>query len=165
MEPAADSKEHAIEFRQITGRDGIEDVRQLFMEYAQAIETDLSFQNFEEELRALPGKYGPPSGALILALVDGGAAGCAALHKLSETVCEMKRLYVRPCCGGLGIGRKLVNLVMEAASSMNYQYIRLDTLPTMKAAQSLYASLGFYDIAPYVYNPIEGTRYMELKLK
>ncbi|EPS52145.1 acetyltransferase [Clostridium botulinum A1 str. CFSAN002368] len=77
----------------------------------------------------------------------------------------MKRLYVRDYYRGLGIGKKLITMIIEEASKMNYQYIRLDTLPTMKSAQALYTSLGFYDIEPYVYNPIEGTRFMELRLK
>jgi len=165
MKPMVDKKDHNIEFKRITGQDMIEEVKKLFLEYAQSLKVDLSFQNFEEEFRSLPGKYGPPDGLLVLALVDGKAAGCVALRKNSETICEMKRLYVRNQYRGLGIGKKLVNIVIEHASKMNYQYIRLDTLPTMKEAQSLYTSLGFYDIDPYVYNPIEGTRYMELKLK
>ncbi|HHU31952.1 MAG TPA: GNAT family N-acetyltransferase [Clostridia bacterium] len=165
MKSIVGNKKHNIEFKRITGAEMIEDVKQLFLEYAQSINIDLSFQNFEEEYEALPGKYGPPHGALILALVDGKAAGCVALHKLSENICEMKRLYVRAQYRGLGIGKKLVNIIIEYASKMNYQYIRLDTLPTMKSAQALYSSLGFYDIEPYVYNPIEGTRYMELKIE
>jgi len=154
-----------IEFKYITGQDMLEKVKELFLEYAQSLNVDLCFQNFEEEFKSLPGKYGPPDGLLVLALVDGKAAGCVALRKISETVCEMKRLYVRNQYRGLGIGRRLVNIVIENASKMNYQYIRLDTLPTMKSAQSLYESLGFYDIESYVYNPIEGARYMELKLE
>lgn len=165
MKSIVDDKEHNIEFKRITGQDMIEEVRQLFLEYAQSLKIDLSFQNFEEELKSLPGKYRPPDGLLILALVDGKAAGCVALHKISETICEMKRLYVRNQYRGLGIGRRLINMVIEHASKMDYQFIRLDTLPTMKKAQSLYTSLGFYDIAPYVYNPVEKARYMELKLK
>ena len=165
MKSIVGNKKHNIEFKRITGAEMIEDVKQLFLEYAQSINIDLSFQNFEEEYEALPGKYGPPHGALILALVDGKAAGCVALHKLSENICEMKRLYVRAQYRGLGIGKKLVNIIIEYASKMNYQYIRLDTLPTMKKAQALYSSLGFYDIDPYVYNPIEGTRYMELQIE
>lgn len=165
MKSIVDDKEYTIEFRHITGQDMLEEVRELFLEYAQSLTIDLSFQNFEEELKSLPGKYGPPDGLLVLALVDDKAVGCVALRKISETICEMKRLYVRKKFRGLGIGRRLINIVIENALKMDYQYIRLDTLPTMKKAQSLYTSLGFYDIDPYVYNPIEGTRYMELKLK
>ena len=165
MKSIGDNKAYNIEFKRITGQGMLEVVKQLFLEYTQSLNIDLSFQNFEEEYEALPGKYGPPDGALILALVDGKGAGCVALHKISENICEMKRLYVRDQYRGLGIGKRLVNIIIEYASKMNYQYIRLDTLPTMKKAQALYSSLGFYDIDPYVYNPIEGTRYMELKIK
>lgn len=165
MKPMVHNKDSNIEFKRITEQDNIEEVKKLFLEYAQSLEVDLCFQNFEEELKTLPGKYGPPHGALILALVEGKAAGCVALRKISENICEMKRLYVRQCYRGLGIGRRLIYIIIEYAKKMNYQYIRLDTLPTMKEAQVLYTSLGFYDIDPYVYNPIEGTRYMELKLK
>lgn len=164
MKPITD-KGRTIEFKYITGQDLMQEVKQLFLEYAQSLKIDLSFQNFEAELKTLPGKYGPPDGALILALVDGKEAGCIALRKISENICEMKRLYVRDYYRGLGIGKKLITIVIEEASKMNYEFIRLDTLPTMKDAQTLYTSLGFYDIASYVYNPIEGTRFMELKIK
>ena len=128
------------------------------------MKVDLAFQNFETEFNTLPGKYGPPEGALILALVDGKGAGCIALRKISDDICEMKRLYVRDDYRGLGIGKRLINMLLEDARRLNYSYIRLDTLPTMKEAQGLYTSFGFYDIEPYVYNPIKGTRFLELKL-
>ena len=139
--------------------------RQLFLEYAQSLPVDLAFQGFETEYQSLPGKYAPPDGALLLALIDGKAAGCVALRRISDQICEMKRLYVRDDYKGLGIGKKLIRLIIEQASKRNYRYMRLDTLPTMKKAQDLYASMGFYDIEPYVYNPIQGTRFMELKIK
>ncbi|GAA0081534.1 MULTISPECIES: GNAT family N-acetyltransferase [Clostridium] len=165
MKAIVDNKKHIIEFKHITEQDMIEEIKQLFLEYVQSLKIDLSFQNFEAEFNSLPGKYGPPYGVLILALVDGKEAGCIALRNISENICEMKRLYVRDCYRGLGIGKKLITIIIEEASKMNYQHIRLDTLPTMKSAQALYTSLGFYDIEPYVYNPIEGTRFMELRLK
>jgi ribosomal protein S18 acetylase RimI-like enzyme len=165
MKRIVDSKEYIIEFKYITGQDMIEEVKQLFLEYAKSLKIDLAFQGFETEFKTLPGKYGPPDGVLILALIDDKAAGCIALRKISEDICEMKRLYVRDDYRGLGIGRKLITMIIEEASTLNYHYIRLDTLPTMKRAQDLYISLGFYDIEPYVYNPIKGTRFMELKLK
>ncbi|HOS68835.1 MAG TPA: GNAT family N-acetyltransferase [Bacillota bacterium] len=143
----------------------IEEIRKLFLEYARSLEIDLDFQDFETELKTLPGKYQPPDGALILALVEGKEAGCIALRKISKDICEMKRLYVRDEYRGLGLGKKLVGMIIDEAVNKHYQYMRLDTLPTMKSAQSLYSSFGFYDIEPYVYNPIQGTRFMELKLR
>jgi ribosomal protein S18 acetylase RimI-like enzyme len=154
-----------IEFKYANGKNLIEKVKQLFLEYAQSLEVDLYFQDFKTELKNLPGKYGSPDGVLILALVDGKAAGCIALRKISKNICEMKRLYVRKDYRKLGIGKRLINMIIEEAIKLNYHYIRLDTLPTMKRAQDLYASIGFYDIESYRYNPIKGTRFMELNLK
>ena len=165
MKTIVNNKEYIIEYKYITGQGMIEEVKQLFLEYVKSLKVDLAFQDFETEFKTLPGKYGPPHGVLILALVDDNAAGCIALRKISEDTCEMKRLYVRDDYRGLGIGKGLINMILEEASRLNYNYIRLDTLPTMKKAQELYISLGFYDIEPYVYNPIKGTRFMELKLK
>lgn len=165
MKYIIDNKEYIIEFKYVTGQPLVDEVKQLFLEYAQSLKVDLTFQNFETEFKTLPGKYGPPGGALILALVDGKAAGCVALRKISEDKCEMKRLYVRDDFKGMGIGKRLITMIIEEAKFRNYHFIMLDTLPTMKKAQDLYISLGFYDIEPYVYNPIEGTRFMELKLK
>ena len=153
------------EFLHVTEGEMIEVIRKLFLEYARSLEIDLDFQDFETELNTLPGKYQPPDGALILALVEGREAGCIALRKISKDICEMKRLYVRDEYRGLGLGKKLVGMIIDEAVNKNYQYMRLDTLPTMKSAQSLYLSFGFYDIEPYVYNPIQGTRFMELKLR
>lgn len=165
MEPMDVNKGHVIDFKHITGQDMIEEIKRLFLEYAKSLKIDLAFQNFEAEFNTLPGKYGSPHGILILALVDGKEAGCIALRKISEGICEMKRLYVRDDYRGLGIGKELITMIIEEARKLKYSYIRLDTLPMMKKAQDLYLSFGFYDIEPYVYNPIKGTRFLELKLK
>lgn len=153
-----------FEFEHVTEGDRLEAVRELFREYAKSLQVDLCFQNFEEELKQLPGKYSPPKGIILLANVGGKAAGCIALRPISDDICEMKRLYVRSDFRGTGLGKKLAERLIEEARMLDYRYMRLDTLATMKSAQNLYLSLGFYDIDPYVYNPIEGTRYMELQL-
>lgn len=159
-------KEHNIEFRHVIGQDMIREVRHLFLEYAQSLPIGLDFQDFESELETLPGKYGPPPGILIVAFIDNRADGCVALRKIEENICEMKRLYVRDDYRGLGIGRNLMAIIIEEALKLDYHSIRLDTLPTtMKKAQALYRSFGFYDIEPYIYNPVKGTRFMELKLE
>lgn len=154
-----------VRFVKVDEGEDLDVIRQLFREYAESLEIDLCFQNFEEELKALPGKYAAPEGTMILALVDGESAGCIALRKSSEGIAEMKRLFVRDDYRGLHIGKRLVQLILEEAARLGYSYIRLDTLSTMKEAVSLYQSFGFYEIAPYIYNPIEDAKYMELRLE
>jgi GNAT superfamily N-acetyltransferase len=143
----------------------IEQARELFREYEAWIEVDLCFQSFEQELAALPGKYAPPDGRLLLAYQDGRLAGCVALRKIEDGVCEMKRLFVRPAFHGKGLGRKLIESILSEARDLGYQHMRLDTLPPrMNKAIALYRRLGFREIEPYYDNPVEGALFMELDL-
>lgn len=139
--------------------------RELFQEYAQSLGVNLCFQNFEQELARLPGHYAPPDGRLLLAEYDGQMAGCVALHKWEDGICEMKRLYLRPSFRGKGLGRVIAEKIIAEARSIGYQRMRLDTIgPLMKDAVEMYRKLGFREIAPYRPNPIAGAMYMELQL-
>jgi len=144
--------------------ENLEQVKVLFEEYADSLDFDLCFQNFEEELSNLPGDYAGPAGYLLLAKYKGQPAGCVALRQLEEAICEMKRLYVRPEFRGLGIGSALAEAVIAQGRNIGYTRMRLDTAPSMQAARTLYRSLGFRQISPYRYNPIEGAIFMELEL-
>jgi ribosomal protein S18 acetylase RimI-like enzyme len=145
--------------------DHFEQAGLLFEEYAASLGIDLRFQSFDEELLNLPGQYSPPCGCLLLAFYENHAAGCVALRRLNDGVCEMKRLYVNPRFRRLKIGRLLAGKIIEEAKKLGYSRMRLDTLPAMMRAQSLYRSLGFREIAPYRFNPVEGTIFMELQLQ
>jgi ribosomal protein S18 acetylase RimI-like enzyme len=136
----------------------------LFEEYAAGLGIDLCFQGFAKELDSLPKMYGAPRGVLLLAEVDGMAAGCAAVRPLDDVTCELKRVYVRAGFRGMGMGRRLTETAMQAVREMGYTRMRLDTLPQMAAAQRLYESLGFRDIPAYYEEPMDGQRFMEAVL-
>jgi len=143
----------------------IEQVRTLFREYAEATGHGECFQGFTREVAELPGPYAPPSGQLLLAQVDSGPSGCVALRKLEDSVCEMKRLYVRSEFRSRKLGRQLAEAIIAEARRIGYGAMRLDTLPSMAAARALYQTLGFRAIPRYNDNPSEGVIYLELRLR
>lgn len=145
--------------------DHVESVRGLFKEYEAWLGINLCFQNFEKELAELPGEYVPPDGRLLLAVENKKVAGCIALRRIGDGICEMKRLFVRLEFRGKGLGRKLVEAITSEAREIGYERMRLDTLPgKMDEAIFLYRSLGFTEIEPYYPNPVPGAKFMELKL-
>jgi putative acetyltransferase len=144
--------------------------RALFEEYAAWLAVDLCFQGFAEELATLPGAYAPPRGMLLLAGPPDVTVGCIALRPLAETgsasdaTAEVKRLYVRPEARGTGLGKRLVQAVIDGARAIGYRELKLDTLARMAEAHSLYTNLGFRECALYYHNPIPGAVYMSLVL-
>jgi ribosomal protein S18 acetylase RimI-like enzyme len=154
-----------VEIIDVGSQEQLDDIRILFTEYVDSLGFDLHFQEYEREYAHLPGEYAPPVGRLFMALHDGAVAGCIALRKIDEHICEMKRLYVRPQYRGKKIGRLLSEKLITEARSMGYRMMRLDTVPKMTAAIALYRSLGFRKIEPYRFNPIPGAIFMELILQ
>ena len=153
-----------IAIRRSAGESDIAVARKLFEEYAAWIAIDLSFQNFAEELRLLPGEYAPPPGALFLAWADAKPAGCVAVRRIDDDTCEMKRLYVRDAFRGLSVGERLAREAIEWARAAGYGKILLDTLPSMRSAHRLYERLGFLEVPAYRFNPVEGARFMAVEL-
>ncbi|NBO12850.1 MAG: GNAT family N-acetyltransferase [Betaproteobacteria bacterium] len=162
-------KKSSVSLQSATDRVDLEQVRALFLEYAASLQIDLGFQGFEQELLELPGEYAlHRGGALLLARVDGQAAGCGAMRAFPDAdysnACEMKRVYVRPAFRSIGLGRQLAIRLMDEATSVGYSCMLLDTLDDMEAARGLYESLGFEEIPPYYFNPIAGAHYLKADL-
>jgi putative acetyltransferase len=146
----------------------VEAARIIFIEYADSLGIDLSFQNFDAELASLPGEYAAASGQLLLAYCDGELAGCGAFRPIADVdyanACEMKRLYVRRPFRRFGLGRALALSLMDKAREAGYSCMLLDTLDDMEAARELYATLGFHEIAPFYFSPIAGAHYLKADL-
>jgi putative acetyltransferase len=153
-----------MKIQKIATEQDLEDVKQLFREYANFLQVDLCFQDFENELAKLPAKYAEPEGAIFLVKVDEKPAACVALWKLEEGICEMKRLYVKPEFQGLGLGKKLTLTLMEEAKNKGYKTMKLDTLKRLQSANYIYHSLGFTAIKPYNFNPEVDVVYFEKDL-
>lgn len=157
-----------VEIIQPSTSGDLDAVQLLFRDYAERLGVDLGFQGFDSEMSGLPGEYAEPRGALLLAMVDGKPAGCCALRALDtvdySNACEMKRLFVRPQFRGLGLGRQLAEQTIELAKITGYSCLLLDTLSDMETARALYQELGFEEVPPYYFNPIEGAHYLKVQL-
>lgn len=159
-----------VNVRAVMNKGDLAAFRALCLEYANTLEytrecKSLEYQGFDAEMAGLPGAYARPRGEILLAIDDAeGAIGCVAMRPLSEDICEMKRMYVRPAGRGRGVGRMLAEGIVAAARERGYRAMRLDTGATMVEAARLYESLGFRDIPPYNRDPVPGTRWMELTL-
>ena len=110
---------------------------------------------FKVELAGLPGLYTPPRGRLLLARVDGEAAGCVALRDLGDHFCEMKRMFLPPEFRRCGVGRALGEALLREARQAGFRAMRLDTSRRQAEAIGLYEKLGFRRIAPYYTLPAD----------
>ncbi|TAK63163.1 MAG: GNAT family N-acetyltransferase [Bacteroidetes bacterium] len=140
------------------------DGQTLFQQYANSLDVDLCFQDFPNELKTIDKQYNKPGGALVIAFHDTSAVGCVGIRKYDNDTAELKRMFVQPEYRGHHLGQQLLEFTLSVARELNYKKIRLDTLPTMKQAQQLYRSFGFYEISPYRFNPVNGTVFMEKEL-
>jgi len=156
----------SFQIRPVRTPDDLKATMALFDAYAASLGINLSYQNFAAEMAAMPGKYAPPQGELLLARGPGGAAlGCVGLRPLADDgICEMKRLYVAPEGRGLGLGRALAEAIVKDAKRIGYREMRLDTLPSLATAIALYQNMGFAPIPPYYDTPIKGTLFFSLRL-
>jgi putative acetyltransferase len=144
--------------------DDIPEIRKMLAEYEAWLDLDLSFQHFADEVATLPGEYALPTGALFIAHKGNDVAGMVAVRQVDARRAEMKRLFVREMARGNGVGRALAHRAIDAARSLGYREVVLDTLPVMHRAHLLYAALGFRPIPPYYSSPIPGTTYLSLLL-
>src|SRR3954454_9237429 len=154
----------AAEIIQARTEPEIGDARELFREYASSTGVDLCFQNFDAELKSLPGKYAEPKGRLYLFVHDGRTVACGALRPFGDEIAEMKRLYVRPEARRQGHGARLCEQLISAARVIGYKTMVLDTLRSMTAARALSQKCGFIEIEPYYPNPLPDVCYMRLQL-
>jgi GNAT superfamily N-acetyltransferase len=136
----------------------------LFRAYAESLDIDLAFQNFENEMATMPEKYAPPTGELLLARnSEGEPISCLGLRPFEPSgsdCCEMKRLYTLPTVRGFVVGKALVITILDIARTLGYKEIKLDILPSMEVAIGLYKQVGFVETEAYYDTPIVETIFL-----
>jgi ribosomal protein S18 acetylase RimI-like enzyme len=150
-----------IMYKKLETNEEITEAKELIIEYIKWLNQDLAFQNIEDELINFPKKYEEPNGAFIIAKDNDKVIGCVGLKKLDGNICEMKRLFVNDIYRGKGIGKRLVEKIMEEAKDKDYKKMRLDTLKTMESALKIYYKNNFYEIEAYYNNPNKDVVYIE----
>jgi GNAT superfamily N-acetyltransferase len=100
-----------------------------------------------------PSELRPPGGAYVVGYQGGVAVAGGGVRRLSADVGEIKRMYVRPDQRSRGLARALLGALEEAARSLGYRAVRLDTGPKQVHALALYRSAGYVDVDPYNDNP------------
>jgi GNAT superfamily N-acetyltransferase len=148
-----------IVIRPAAGEDDIATVRCLMQAYGEYLgdnpsgAANICLEGYARELESLPSGYI----VLLLALVDGIAAGCVALRQIDreERACEMKRLWVDSASRGLRLGRLLVEAAIAWAQREGFEAMYLDTVPAaMPEANRLYQAMGFVPVERYNKNPL-----------
>jgi len=94
-------------------------------------------------------EFHPPNGCLVLVKVDSDVVGVGGVRTIGEGIGEVKHMYIRPQYRGRGLGRGLLEYVLDQSVSMGHKLIRIDTGWFMETAQNLYRSCGFREVTPY----------------
>jgi GNAT superfamily N-acetyltransferase len=143
--------------RQVQSEEDIDHVRKLFLEYLHWANerlnaeygVDFDIASMVEEDMAHLDIFSPPDGRLLLAMEGLEAAGLICMRRIRADMGEIKRMYVRPEFRGKGIGRQLVDSLIQEARTIGYPRVRLDSTRFMVEAHSLYRSAGFKEIDEY----------------
>lgn len=162
----------STEVRFVSAFERREELIPLYEEYSEMLlranpgfGASLAQQNYDEEIAHLEDKYQPPRGSMYLIYYDGALAGCVGMKPSDEESAELKRLYLRPAFRGHNLGEQMLMRIMEDARAAGYRRLRLDTLPALRTALSLYRRIGFHEIDPYYDCLIPGTIFMEIELQ
>lgn len=143
-----------VEIRQVRKKEDAEAVYVLAYEFiawlrdrypdmSDDITNYMKHQKFDEQIRDVLIHYNPPKGECLLALRDDEPVGILMLKDIGAQACEMNRMFVRESGRGLGIGRALVDRLIERAVEMGFSTMELGALPRHHEAIALYRSMGF----------------------
>ena len=139
--------------------------RELLIEYGHDRGNN-SFSTLESDLRDVTARYAPPSGCMLIGVVDDVAVGCAGLAAVTghANAGEMKRVFVRREQRGNGYGRELAKAIVARTRQAGYGRVVLSVFDSNHAAVKLYQQMGFELIEPFKETPHKDLLFMGMEL-
>ncbi len=123
--------------------DFFDHLRERYSERVKDIDAYIYQQDIGGQIAEFSTKFCPPRGECLLGKVGDDPAGIVMFKRIDDTLCEMNRLYVRDAARGLGLGKKLVERLLEEARNQKFTSMRLDAWDRHEEALPLYESFGF----------------------
>jgi GNAT superfamily N-acetyltransferase len=102
---------------------------------------------------ATPAELGPPAGAFLVGWEQETAVCCGGLKRLTDEICEIKRMFVVPQARGRGVAQLLLDALEDAARGLGYSVARLDTGPKQPHARRLYERADYRSVGDFNGNP------------
>ncbi|MEK6495344.1 GNAT family N-acetyltransferase [Myroides odoratimimus] len=138
------------------------DIQQLITEYDRTIKVDLKPLDNSSNISTNSSTDNVSNEALLyIAKVNDTLAGCIAMHRLTDTTCEITNLYIRPQYQGLGIGIKLCQYIIQHIQSLDFKRIYVTTTKAQQGQNAIYSEYGFTKCTPYVTVPHPNAIYMD----
>jgi len=131
------------------------------------VELDLKFspETSESDLFTLEATYDNNGGAFeIIENDESEIIGMIALLKLSDSQSKLRKLYVDKKYRKLGLGRQLIDGIIEKAIHLGFKEVILETVHSMVSAIHLYESYGFQTVDDMVANSPRCDIVMRLEL-
>jgi GNAT superfamily N-acetyltransferase len=122
--------------------------------YLRSLDLALDAADLDHDVAAWQRDYDGTSGVLLVVeRPDGTIVGTAAIRLLAPDVGELKRMWLRPQCRGVGVGRRLIEACMAEAHRLGCRRLVLDSQRRLAAALALYRAYGFQETSDYNGNP------------
>ncbi len=154
-------KENNIHIRHAKSKADIASAKALIVDFIHELPVSVDFQDVHGELDEFPARF---ESVLVAETEAGEIVGVVALKDLSSYAVgtsELKRMYISPSVRGLGVGKQMVERLVEDARTRGYSCMMLDTLWRLAPAVRLYEQCGFKHRAAYYDNPYEDAVFME----
>lgn len=129
----------------------------------------------EDEAKLMKAKQESPDMVELVAVVDGRIVGIAGIDPIGRAYKLKHRanlgISIEKACWGLGIGKAMMEGLIECAKNAGYRQVELDVRADNKSAIALYKKLGFveYGRNPMGFNSrltgLEELVYMRLELE